>query len=81
MDWLHSAFEQINQVTLVMTVINAMVHIVFAAAVAKDAGKLMNQGQTIRMVSGMSWAFATLAGGVWIACAYWAMHHVQFPQR
>ncbi len=66
----------LETVKLALVVINALLHIIFAGAVAKDAGKLEKIGHPTFLVSGVTWAFATLLGGVFIAAIYWFMHHL-----
>lgn len=60
---------------LLMLIVNAFIHILFAGAVAKDAGQLQKVGQRPALVSAPTWAFATLLGGVFIAAVYWFIHH------
>ena len=60
---------------LLILIINGLLHILFAGAVAKDAGHLQNVGQKTALVSAATWAFATLLGGVMIAAVYWFIHH------
>ena len=67
--------NEIDTVTTMITLINALIHIIFAGAVAKDSGHLHKQGHPIFLVSGITWAFATLVGGVIIATIYWLLHH------
>lgn len=55
--------------------INALLHFLFAGAVAKDAGSLYQIGQRPALVSAGTWAFATLLGGVMTAGIYWFIHH------
>ncbi len=47
-----------------------IVHIAFCIGVYQDA----ERRQTTFVGPGM-WAFATLVGGVFVAIAYWVMHH------
>lgn len=56
-------------------IINAIIHLVFAGAIAKDAGRLYKLGQKPALVSAPTWAFATLIGGVVTAAIYWFIHH------
>jgi hypothetical protein len=65
----------LSSIGIMISIINVLVHIVFASAVARDAGKLVKIGRPTYLVSGIAWAFATLVGGVFIAGLYWIMHY------
>lgn len=67
--------HQIDSFQLLLAVVSALLHIIFAGAVAKDAGELSKDGLKPILVSGLTWAFATLLGGVYIAALYWVIHH------
>jgi uncharacterized membrane protein (UPF0182 family) len=67
--------NSIHTILLLVTFINVVLHLIFASAVAKDAGELTKLGRSTYLVSGIVWAFATLVGGVFIAVAYWLMHY------
>lgn len=57
-------------------IINAILHLLFAGAVARDASALQQTaGQKPALVSATTWAFATLLGGVVTAAIYWFIHH------
>lgn len=58
-----------------MLLINGIIHILFAGAVAKDAGQVQKLGGKPALVSAPTWAFATLLGGVVFAAIYWFIHH------
>lgn len=60
---------------ILFLVIQIVLHLLFAAAVAKDAGLILKQGRTTWLVSGLTWAFATLVGGVFVAAIYWFIHY------
>jgi uncharacterized membrane protein len=61
--------------TVLIPCINLILHILFASAVAKDAGNLSKINRTPYLVSGVTWAFATLLGGVFVAGLYWLIHY------
>ncbi|MDP1602384.1 MAG: hypothetical protein Q8M03_03880 [Legionella sp.] len=67
--------SQIENFQYLLLLINAILHVLFAGAVARDAGNLHKIGQRPALVSAPSWAFATLIGGVITAAIYWFIHH------
>ncbi len=58
----------------VILAITALLHVLFAGAIARDAGRLAKQGYPTFLVSGITWAFATLIGGLWVVAIYWFIH-------
>lgn len=66
---------QIETFQYLVLLINILLHVLFAGAVARDAGSLNKIGQRPALVSAASWAFATLIGGVITAAIYWFIHH------
>ena len=75
MEWLPTLANEMNLIKTLVTVVTALIHLIFAGAVAKDSAYLNKLGQPIFLVSGITWAFATLMGGVIIATIYWILHH------
>jgi len=73
---IHYISTELPSVYFMVLVINALIHLIFAGAVARDAGKLAKDGHPTYLVSPVSWAFATLVGGVFVAAIYWFMHHL-----
>ena len=67
--------SQIQTFYYMLMIINAFLHVIFAGAVARDAGQLYKLGQRPALVSAATWAFATLIGGVITAAIYWFIHH------
>ncbi|MEP6704744.1 MAG: hypothetical protein ABJB34_08060 [Acidobacteriota bacterium] len=60
----------------------AIVHIVFAMGVFVDATRMNNEdGRMTKIVQGPMRAFATLVGGVFVAAAYWLIHHSTLSER
>ena len=72
--------NQIQSFYYLILLINAILHVIFAGAVARDAGNLYKLGQRPALVSAASWAFATLVGGVITAAIYWFIHHSTFTR-
>ena len=58
-------------ISLVIPILTALVHIVFAVAVYRDAKRL----QTLIFLGPVLWCVATLVGGVMTVGIYWAIHH------
>jgi len=71
----------IGPLATLLTIITAIIHVLFASAVARDAGRLSEVKQTPALVSGITWAFATLLGGVLTAALYWLIHHSTLTRR
>ena len=67
--------NQLQTLYYLLLFINAIIHLIFAGGVARDAGQQNKLGQRTALVSGATWAFATLIGGVIIAAIYWFIHH------
>lgn len=72
---MHQYELQIQTLRYLILLINVILHVLFAGAVARDAGNLYQLGQRPALVSGATWAFATLLGGVITATIYWFIHH------
>ena len=72
---LQAYSSQIATLQLFLLIVSVILHIIFAGAVAKDSGELIKTGQKPVLVSGVTWAFATLIGGVFVAAVYWLIHH------
>lgn len=74
-DFFQALAKTMGSVNFMIMVLTVLLHLIFASAVAKDAGNLAKTKQEICLVSGMTWTFATLVGGVFVAVAYWFIHH------
>ena len=66
---------QLQTFHYLIMLINGILHLIFAGAVAHDAGKMNRIGQRPVLVSAATWAFATLIGGVFTATIYWLLHY------
>jgi hypothetical protein len=77
MSILADFIAQLPSIQLMILAITAILHILFAGAVAKDAGDLIKRGLKTHLVSGVTWAFAALIGGPLVAIGYWFIHHLK----
>ena len=60
----------------------AIVNITFAIGVFADATRMQNdRDRYTKIVPAPMWAFATLMGGVFVATAYWFIHHSTLSER
>ena len=75
-DWEFTALFGVlgGLVGIAVVVLTALVHIVFAIAVYRDATEL-DRVRTLIIAGPAIWGIATLIGGVVTAAIYWAMHH------
>ncbi len=78
--FMQSFSSEWQSVLTIVALISALVHLIFAGAVARDAGRITKSGVSTHLVTPMTWAFATLVGGVAVAAIYWFMHHVNFSR-
>ena len=63
-------------VAIGVSIFTALVHIVFAVAVYRDAARLKrSQALAIADVGPTIWCLATLVGGIVTVGVYWVMHH------
>lgn len=67
--------NEITSLGWMVIIINLILHIIFANAVARDAAILKRQQKQTQIVSGLTWACATLVGGVLVAALYWLLHY------
>jgi hypothetical protein len=81
MDFFQHYSEQLSVMSQFLLILNALIHVIFAGAVAKDAGHLHKVGQPTCLVSGITWAFATLVAGVFVAGLYWFIHHSSITRQ
>ncbi len=77
---LFKSFDFENMVTMYY-ILMTVVHLAFAAAVAKEAGRLLSSRGSTILVGPVMWSFATIIGGVWVAAVFWLLHHLPLLQQ
>ena len=80
MNILNYLVGPMQNIHLAILILTGLLHLIFAGAVAKDSGKLTKDNIPTCLVSGITWAFATLIGGVFTAAIYWIMHRSTFTR-
>lgn len=80
MNMLNYLVGPMQNIHLAILILTGLLHLIFAGAVAKDAGRLTKESIPTCLVSGITWAFATLIGGVFTAAIYWIMHRSTFAR-
>lgn len=78
---MKNVWTQLASIQLLVMALSAILNVLFAGAVAKDAGKLQEEGMPTILVHGLLWAFATLVGGVFVAAIYWVLHHSKLTRN
>lgn len=64
-----------DHIMLLILLINIVVHLIFAAGIARDIGHLHKLNLPTQIVPGFAWVLAGLIGGVFVGVAYWLVHH------
>ena len=79
-DLLAPFASSIQTITTLILLVNVVLHLLFAAGIAKDVGFFNSRGIKTRFVGGMTWVVATLIGGVMVVVIYWFIHHSQLAK-
>lgn len=73
---LSGLFQFVPILMIFFWIAAATVHIFLASAVYNDARKISEQpGRDLYFLGDGVWSLAVLLGGVFVATAYWLMHH------
>ena len=70
-----------QSIQILLLLLNAVLHIIFAGGVAHDIGALNRNHIPTRFVGGYAWILATLLGGILVLVAYWLIHHSALAKR
>ena len=68
-------FSMLGTWALLPTILTILVHIAFSAAVFTDAQALKKENNNLVFTGPVIWSLAVIVGGVFVALAYWVMHH------
>ncbi len=76
LDELLSQYSQtIMSFQALIMLATVILHIIFAAGVARDVGERHRNYLPIQFIPGFAWTLATLLGGILVLVAYWLIHH------
>ena len=76
----HDLMMAIGQWSYLYILVTILIHLAFSAATFNDARHLKKSGEQLAFVGPVVWSFAVLIGGVFVALAYWVMHHSTLRQ-
>lgn len=67
--------QAMSNIATIILILNTLLHVLFASAIARDVGQLNRLHIQPRLLSGMTWVLATLIGGILVVGLYWLVHH------
>ena len=68
-------------IMFLMMILNALLHLVFAAGIAKDVGNMTKRNIIPAILPGYAWVLAGLLGGILAVLAYWFVHHSSLARK
>ena len=74
-------YNQLSNLSLMLMVLTAIVHLFCAIGVARDSNNFTRQQIPTQIVSASIWVLATLVGGMLVLALYWFMHHSTLARR
>lgn len=82
MDQLLNQFSaMVQHGSIIIFLLNILLHICFAGGVARDINNLTKLGGMPQLFPAWVWVLATLIGSVFVAGIYWFMHHSTLVRR
>jgi hypothetical protein len=67
--------QQFQTLSIMMIITNAILHVILAGAVAKDASNLLKINRPVHLITPMVWGFIVLVGGIVSVAVYWFINH------
>ena len=82
MDQLLNQFStMVQHGSIIIFMLNILLHICFAGGVARDVNRLTKLGVMPQLFPAWVCVLATLIGSVFVAGIYWFMHHSTLVRR
>ena len=72
---INSMNMSMMQFHVILVMLMIVLHIVIAAAIAKDISVLAKRQILPQLLPGIAWALLGLLTGIWGLLVYWLMHH------
>ncbi len=73
--FLNQFSTMVQHGSIIIFMLNILLHICFAGGVARDINNLTKLGVMPELFSAWVWVLAALIGGIFVAVIYWFMHH------
>lgn len=67
--------DSMHNINIFIIGCNFLIHLIFAAGIAKDAGNLTKKYISTQIIPPFAWVLATILGGLMPAVVYWIIHH------
>ena len=80
-NWLSQFSQTIMSLQAILMLVTALLHLLFAAGVARDVGERHRNYLPVYFIPGFAWVLATLLGGILVLAVYWLMHHSSLSKR
>ncbi|WP_119343410.1 hypothetical protein [Facilibium subflavum] len=76
MEYLQNSFTGLYiNMSILISVLSVIVHIVCALGVSKDLGNFHKRNIAPQLMPNFAWVLTVLVTGVWGFLIYWLMHH------
>lgn len=72
--------QSISSISAILFLLNALLHVIIAAGIAKDIGYRHKRQAVTLFIPGIAWVLSTLIGGILVLAVYWLIHYSSLAQ-
>jgi|688.fasta_scaffold262219_2 hypothetical protein len=80
-DFLSSLGSIPQHLSLLWILLTGLLHLLYAAGIAKDIGNLEKRSIQPLFLPGIGWVLAALLGGIFTVLVYWLIHHSTLSKK